>query len=154
MFELEPYQASDITSYESCYGISTTVNKTNIDGGAGSGAGSGEAALDIEDIAGLAPDATIDVYEAPNTNSGLLDEYQAIADNSSVQVVSSSWGDCESQSALSVVHAEESIFEQMATQGQSMMAATDDTGSSACWGQTHRMEVMRSQSATPPAIPT
>ncbi len=137
LFELEHYQSSDITSYESCYGISTAVNETNIDGGAtGIAAGSGEAALDIEDIAGLAPDATIDVYEAPNTGTGLLDEYQAIANNPSVQVVSSSWGECEPQSSLSSVDAEETIFEQMATQGQSMMAATGDTGSSACWGQT------------------
>ena len=35
VFELEPYQSSDIASYESCYGISTTVNETDIDGGAG-----------------------------------------------------------------------------------------------------------------------
>ncbi len=137
MFELEHYQSSDITSYESCYGIGTTVNETNVDGGAsGTAAGSGEAALDIEDIAGLAPAATIDVYEAPNNGTGLLDEYQAIANNPSVQVVSSSWGQCEPQSSLSVIDAEETIFEQMATQGQSMMAATGDTGSSDCWGQT------------------
>ncbi|HEY1651734.1 MAG TPA: fibronectin type III domain-containing protein [Acidimicrobiales bacterium] len=137
LFELEHYKSSDISSYESCYGISTSVNESNVDGGAtGSAAGTGEAALDIEDIAGLAPDATIDVYEAPNNDTGLLDEYQAIANNQSVQVVSSSWGECESESENSTVDAEETIFEQMATQGQSMMAAAGDTGSSACWGQT------------------
>ncbi len=137
LFELEHYSSTDISSYESCYGISTKVNETNVNGGAtGSASGSGEAALDIEDVAGLAPSATIDVYEAPNTNTGLIDEYEAIADNDTAQVVSSSWGECEPLSTPSVVDAEETIFEMMATQGQSMMAAAGDDGSTACYGQT------------------
>ena len=55
LFELEPDLTSDIAAYQSCYGTSATVNYIEEDGGAGSGAGSGEAALDIEDIIGLAP---------------------------------------------------------------------------------------------------
>ena len=68
--ELEPNLTSDIAAYKSCYGLSTKVNYIKVDGGAGSGAGSGEAALDIEMLAGLAPKATIDVYQAPNTDGG------------------------------------------------------------------------------------
>ena len=41
-----------------------------VDGGAGSGPGSGEAALDIEDVIGLAPKARMFVYQGPNSNSG------------------------------------------------------------------------------------
>jgi hypothetical protein len=32
---------------------------------------------------GLAPDATIDVQRAPNSNTGLIDIYKAILDNES-----------------------------------------------------------------------
>jgi len=68
--ELEPNLKSDITAYEKCYKISTKVNYIKVDGGAGSGAGSGEAALDIEMVAGLAPKSTIDIYQAPNSGGG------------------------------------------------------------------------------------
>ena len=133
LFELEPFLSSDISAYESCYGISTTVNVTTVDGGDGTGDGSGEAALDIEDVAGLAPDATIDVYEAPNTPTGLLDEYTQIADDDTAQVVSSSWGLCEPLEGSSVAQSEEAVFEEMDTDGQSMLAAAGDSGSEACY---------------------
>ena len=68
----------------------------------GLGAGSDpEAAADIEDIIGLAPKATIDVYQAPLTasdtlvsNTELPDLYNAIF-NSGAKVMSTSWGFCE-----------------------------------------------------------
>ena len=64
IFELEPFLGSDISAYKTCYGISTAVSTTDVDGGPGAGAGSAEAALDIEDIIGLAPDASVlSVYQ-------------------------------------------------------------------------------------------
>jgi subtilase family serine protease len=137
LFELEPFSSSDIGTYQTCYGISTNdamVNVTvkSVDGGAGSGSGSGEAALDIEDVTGLAPAASIDVYEAPNTETGVLDEYAQIADDDSAQVVSSSWGLCEHSEGMSTAESEETDFEQMAAQGQSMLAAAGDDGSEGC----------------------
>jgi subtilase family serine protease len=59
LFELEPNLTSDIAAYEACYGLQTLVTYIAVDGGAGSGAGSGEAALDIEDVMGLAPNVAI-----------------------------------------------------------------------------------------------
>jgi DNA-binding beta-propeller fold protein YncE len=133
LFELEPFSSSDISAYETCYGISTSVHTITVDGGAGTGAGAGEAALDIEDVAGLAPDATIDVYEAPNGGNGAYDEYQKIAENDTAQVVSTSWAACEPFEGSSGVDALEPLFEEMATNGQSMVAAAGDFGSEACW---------------------
>ena len=49
-----------------------------IDGGEPIGAGQGEATLDIEDIIGLAPEATIDVYQQ-NESADELDAYTADA---------------------------------------------------------------------------
>lgn len=134
LFELASYRETTVTAYERCYGISTTVQKVTVDGGNGtvSGTGAGEVDLDIDDVAGLAPDASIDVFVAPNTNQGLLADYQAIATTATVRVVSSSWGLCEPESTRSLLMSEETIFEQMAAQGQSMMAAAGDTGSEDC----------------------
>ena len=67
-----------------------------MDGGVSPGPGSGEAALDIEDVIGLAPKATIDVYQSPLTNMAFIDDIMAMVDNTAVKVMSTSWGECES----------------------------------------------------------
>jgi hypothetical protein len=59
VYELEAYQGSDISAYQSCYGTNASVTGVAVDGGAGRGSGSGEAALDIEDVLGLAPKAAV-----------------------------------------------------------------------------------------------
>ena len=132
LLELEPDLAGDISAYQSCYGTDATVTYVPEDGGAGSGAGQGEAALDIEDVIGLAPKATVDVYQAPNTNTGWIDDITAIVDNSAVHVMSTSWGLCESDAGSSVIGAEGTLFEQAATEGQSVFAAAGDDGSTDC----------------------
>jgi len=132
LVEFEPNLGSDIAAYESCYGISTAVNDVEVDGGAGTGAGSGEAALDIEDVAGLAPAATIDVYQAPNTGAGNYDVYSQIVGNDTDQVVSTSWGLCEDYDTQADVESMETLFEQANSQGQTVFAATGDTGSTEC----------------------
>jgi len=133
LVEFEPDSPSDISAYLSCYQLHTTVNYLKVDGGAGSGAGSGEAAIDIEDLAGLAPDVTIDVYQAPNTDA--YDEYQAIIDAKKPDpVVSTSWGLCELYSDPSLITMEHSLFEQAAAQGQTVLAAAGDSGSTDCLG--------------------
>lgn len=133
LFEQEPYLPSDINAYEACYGITASVTNEAVDGGAGSGAGQGEAALDIEQLLGLAPDASIRVYEGPNTDSATADIYRTIADDDLAQVVSTSWGLCEQLMTRSLAVAENGIFEQMAAQGQTMSAATGDSGSEDCY---------------------
>ena len=134
LYELEPYSNSDVANFESCYGINTTVNKISVDGGAGTGPGSGESILDIDNAIELAPKATISVYESPNNGgSGPLDSYAQIANNDTAEVVSTSWGICEPYLGAPSALAEESIFMQMAAQGQSMFAASGDSGSEDCY---------------------
>jgi hypothetical protein len=130
LFELGPNRTSDIAAYQTCYGTSTSVSYTEVDGGAGTGTGSGEAALDIEQVIGLAPKATIRVYQGPDTQVGSLDTYQRIVDDDTAQVISTSWGYCETQAAS--VQAENTLFEMAAVQGQSILAASGDLGSEGC----------------------
>lgn len=135
LLELEPNLTSDISVYAACYGVAPTINYNEVDGGAGSGAGSGEAALDIEQVIGLAPQATVDVYQAPNNgNSGFVAALQAMVDNSAVNVISDSWGACETLGQADTSGSTENVlFEQAATEGKSVYAASGDTGSSGCY---------------------
>jgi hypothetical protein len=136
LYELESFDNSDIEAYESCYGISTSFAVTPVDGGPGTtGAGSGEAALDIEDVAGFAPDASIEVYEAPNTNAGALDNYEAMIGSriDNPDVISTSWGLCESEEGKTAADSEDTLFEEAASDGQSVFAAAGDAGSEDCY---------------------
>lgn len=145
LVELEPNLPSDVAEYEYCYGLTgsatPTINYTEVDGGAGSGAGSGEAALDIEQVIGLAPQATVDVYQAPNndTNTGFVAALQAMIDDSAVNIISDSWGTCEpstegpSENNYTDLTSENVLFEQAATEGKTVFAASGDSGSSGCY---------------------
>ena len=130
--ELTPYSSTDISTYEACYGVAPSISNKTIDGGPGTGFGQGEATGDIEDVAGLAPQASIEVYEAPDGLQGLYDAFNSIAVDDTAQVVSSSWLACESGVGQSFDVAQEPIFEQMAVQGQSVLMASGDQGSTTC----------------------
>ena len=139
LFELESYSPSDISAYESCYGGNATV--VAVPAGIGTTSGPGpnpEAALDIEDVVGLAPQVTVDVYEGPDYRTGPSQSqidavYQQIADDDSTQVVSTSWGQCEAVLGAGELESQQSIFQQMAVQGQNVFAASGDSGSEDCY---------------------
>ena len=130
----QPYSATDIASYQSCYGTNTSLTNINVDGGPGSGVGSGEAALDIENLIGLAPQASILVYEGKNTGSGAYDTYRTVVSQNRAQVVSTSWGLCEPQEGSSAAGAENDLFIEAVTQGQTVFAASGDRGVQDCTG--------------------
>ncbi len=136
VYELEPVDPSDIAAYQSCYGTQAAVSDVQVDGGAGSGPGSGEAALDIENVIGIAPAAHVLVYQGPNsaTSSAAYDTYRAIVDQNRAQVVTTSWGQCEATIDRSAAQAENTLFEQAAVQGQTIVAAGGDDGSEDCVG--------------------
>ena len=138
LYELEPDKTSDISAYQSCYGTDASVSDVTVDGGAGNadhGYGSGEAALDIEDVIGLAPAASILVYQGPNNSgTGPYDTYNAIIGQDKASVISTSWGECESALGSAAADAENTLFQEASTQGQSIFAAAGDSGSEDCAG--------------------
>jgi len=141
LYELEPNLPSDIASYESCYGISTKVNYVEVDGGSGSGAGSGEAALDIEQIIGFAPKVHLIVYQGPNSNGdspgdGSYDVLATIVSDDAAKVASSSWGQCETLEGATDARGESALLEEAAAQGQTLVQASGDDGSEDCFGET------------------
>jgi hypothetical protein len=137
VYELEPNLAGDIAAYQACYGTHAPVSYIPVDGGVGSGSGSGEAALDIENLIGLAPGVNVLVYQGPNSQSsgpgsGPYDTLAAIVNQNRARVVSISWGECEPVLGQGGAAAEASLFQQAAVQGQTVIAASGDAGSEDC----------------------
>jgi kumamolisin len=123
--------------------ISTAANRItvdNVDGGPGAPneqAGSGESDLDVEQSGALAPDASIVVYQAPNTDPGFADAVFSAATDNTAGTVSSSWGESETVLKAGVAAGQETAaygqafdeaFLEMAAQNQSMFTSAGDSG--------------------------
>jgi hypothetical protein len=137
VYELEPVSANDIGHYQLCYGTHTSIKFISVDGGVGTGPGTGESALDIENLIGLAPEAKVLVYDGRNSSSGApgsgpFDTFRTIIDQDRAQVISVSWGECEAALGAADAAAEHTLFEQAAVQGQTIVAAAGDSGSEDC----------------------
>jgi len=133
ILELEPYAPTDIQQFDACYGLSTVPTSVPVDGGAGSGPGQGEAALDIENVIALAPQARIAVYEGPNSGMGPYDTMNAIISQRAAQVVSTSWGQCEQLDGFGQANSENTLFQEAAAQGMTIISASGDDGSEDCY---------------------
>lgn len=136
VYELEGNFPSDISADEACYGIGAPVSYVRVDGGPPSpsrGNQDGlETALDVEQVINLAPSANVIVYQAPNTNAGAYDNYNAIISQGQAHVITTSWGECESQLGYQAAAAENALFQEAAVQGESVVSATGDDGSTDC----------------------
>jgi hypothetical protein len=153
VYELQPFLSTDIETFDTCYlgaqeaaQMSGTggnlsgsrLSITPVDGGElqpGPGSENDEATLDVEDVSALAPEADIDVYEAPNTTFGGLDEYTTIINNDTDDIITSSWAVCEQLAQVAepgLQQAENFLFEQAAAQGQTVVNAAGDTGDDSC----------------------
>ena len=124
LLEFDGYYPNDIATYQNQIGLSKTPQLVNvaIDGGvAKPGSGNSEVSLDIEMVFSMAPGiSTIYVYEAPNP-SPWVDLLSRMANDNLSRQLSCSWGGGGPDSAS------ETIFQQMAAQGQSFFNATGDS---------------------------
>ncbi len=139
LYELDVEIPTDITTYETMFNLPLAF-PVNIETTTTTGlppaiplGGDDEVDLDIELQIALAPLATgIDVYETSNASvSGVpysVTLYQVIADNDAESEISTSWGTSEINQTQSDLNGEEKSFEQMAAQGQSIFAASGDSG--------------------------
>jgi hypothetical protein len=143
IYEQEPFATSDIRHFDSCYfgraaatAMLGRLSVIPVEGGSPQGAGEGEASLDVEDVSAMAPGASIDVYDAPESIVGELAEITAMIDEDRDQIITSSWGEpCEQEAQAGepgVQQAESYLFQQAAAQGQTFLNAAGDTGSDAC----------------------
>lgn len=127
---LANFSPADAYAYWASVGLNvsqTRITQVHVDGGGGTN-GSDETTLDVEQSGGIAPDAKVIVYDAPNTDAGFIDVfYQAIADNK-VDTLSVSWGSPEIAQSSDVMLAQHQAFIVAAAQGISVFASAGDSG--------------------------
>jgi kumamolisin len=134
LVEFDNYYTTDIQDYATADGISSlpSITRVPVDEGAVQSPGSGEdeVALDIEMAMGIAPKASLLVYEVDQsalnyTVSPEVDILAKIADDDKAQSISCSWswdpGSGVDGSTAQVMH-------QYALQGQSYFQAAGDMG--------------------------
>lgn len=131
------FTQSDLQTYFSSLGVATpTVTAVPVDGGENSPTGDangpdGEVMLDIEVVGAIAPQATVAVYFAPNTDAGFLDAVtSAIHDTThKPSVISISWGSAESNWTDQSMTSMDEAFQEAATLGVTICVAAGDNGS-------------------------
>ena len=137
LYELEPFSSTDLATFQKCYGTSVPVTVIKEYGGVGTGAGSGESVLDIDNIVALAPAANLLVYEGPgNTDAQWVGEYDNMVAPDNAKSLSTSWGDCEQDEDSAAINSEYSVFQEAASYGETIYAAAGDDGSEDCLADT------------------
>jgi kumamolisin len=139
---LANFKEEDAYAYWKAIGLNVQRNritKVPVDGGTpvAAGVGDNETSLDVEQSGGLAPNARLRVYIAPNTGNGFLDLFYTAASENQADTVSISWGEPEAfyfaalndgvdyTGQLQIV--DQALLEG-AAQGQSFFAAAGDAG--------------------------
>lgn len=132
------FRPADLDTYFKGLGVgSPTVTAVSVDHAQNTPTGDvngpdGEVMLDIEVVGSIAPQATIAVYFAPNTDAGFLDAITtAIHDTTNKpSVISISWGGPESSWTSQAMTAMDDAFQAAATLGITVCVASGDNGSS------------------------
>ena len=131
----EPYNPKDIANYAACAGVGAPrIQNIQVDGPTAPGSGEGEATLDLELIAGLAPRAQILDYQV-GTNNGnisfaqaLVDLFTRVATDRRVQVLSVSYGTGDGTFSVSEQDAVNRELRTLAAEGISVFISSGDCG--------------------------
>lgn len=137
LYELATFQGSDISAYEACFASGAHIPVQTIVTGQGAiptDGGVAEVELDAELVTSVAPQlGTLKVYEAANDSANRLTEWAQIVQDAPA-IVSTSWGGCEQLSDPNEIAQENVFFTMAAAQGQTILAASGDSGSEGCMG--------------------
>ncbi|MGI4879048.1 MAG: S53 family peptidase [Janthinobacterium lividum] len=111
-------------------------------GGTVGGPGTFEASLDVQQVLGGAPGATVTLFSTPDLqDSSILDGYAAIVDSNKYDIVNSSFGECElfytaaynqGQDETATLQIYDEIFQQGNAQGITFVASSGDNGGKEC----------------------
>jgi subtilase family serine protease len=94
-----------------------------------------ESDLDLEYSGAIAKGATIYfVYVGNNLNYSVWDSIQYAVDNKTAPIISSSYGECETALGSASYATYNAILAQAAAQGQTVVSAAGDSGSTDCYG--------------------
>ncbi len=134
LLEVDDYKDANIAAYQNCFGTNVPVSRVPVDGGTHPGPFEEEVELDMDVYLGMLPKLQqLLVYESDIRITAIIDSLQAMANDNLASVVSISFGGCEQNRNINTfLMPENTIFEQMAAQGQSVFAASGDSGSRDC----------------------
>jgi subtilase family serine protease len=139
LFELDGYLNSDISAFESQFGLpAVPLQNILIDGFSGvpnfgPDGNAVEVTADIEMVTAFAPGSDILVYEGnPSAPNAWIDTWTRIATDDKAKVVSCSYAFPEMDSPYLSFHR--MIFSQMAVQGQAVFVAAGDSGAYGAYG--------------------
>jgi subtilase family serine protease len=127
----DPFNPRDVANYAACAGAGTpNIQTVDVDGHLAPGSGAGEATLDLEMIAGLAPKAQIIDYQASLASTSfaqaLVDVFNKVAADHKVQVLSVSYGTGESSFSSSEQDAVNRSLRNLAAEGISVFISSGD----------------------------
>jgi subtilase family serine protease len=131
-------EVSDIENFQNAAGL-TVKNPTLVlvpDSGTAAVSTDDEAEsdLDLEYSGGIAKGATIYlVYVGDNSNYSVWDSLQYAVDTKIASIISMSYAGCEPDLDSSDYSTLEAIMEQGASQGQSIIVSSGDSGSTSCY---------------------
>jgi subtilase family serine protease len=132
---------SDIENFQTAAGLTVKDPTLVLVPGSGSATVSSgdeaESDLDLEYSGGIATGANIYfVYVGNNSNYSVWDSINYAVDTRISPIISISYGDCETELGSSNYATLNAILEQAASQGQTVVAAAGDNGSTDCFGYT------------------
>jgi len=130
----DTFQESDVRAFESHSGLpQAPIQVVNVDGGPDPlNDSEAETTLDLEWSTAIATGASLLFYGFPDgTLQGLYDSIQKATSDNSASVISISLGACEA-SISGAIPVVESALAVAATQGQSVMVSSGDSGAYEC----------------------
>jgi len=133
--------ATDIEHFQTAAGLTVKDPTQVLVPGSGSpiavAGDQGESDLDLEWSSAMAPGAEVlFVYTGNAQNYGVFDSVQYAVDEQIGNIISVSYGACEAALGLTNFNALDPILQQATVQGQTILAASGDQGSTACYGTT------------------
>jgi subtilase family serine protease len=133
---------SDIAAFQSATGIIAKTPQPILVPGSGISTvytgDEGESDLDLEYSSTIARGAQVFfVYTGNNGSYGVFDALQYAVDERIAPIISSSYGDCETNLGQTNYTALTAILQQASAQGQTVIAAAGDSGSPDCYGYTN-----------------
>ena len=130
------FRKADITAYFTSIGLKApTVVAVSVDNGhnapTNANGADGEVMLDIEVAGGIAPEAKIVVYFAPNTDQGFLNAITTAMHDTKNKpsVISISWGSAEKSWTPQALTSFNQAFQAAAALGITVCVAAGDSGS-------------------------
>ncbi len=130
---------ADITNFQDAAGLTEKLPTITLVPNSGASTvysgDEGESDLDLEWSGAIATGATINfVYTGSTSLNGVFDSFQYAVDQSIGDIISISYGACETELTQAEFNSYEMLGEQAVGQGQTIVAASGDQGSTACSG--------------------